>query len=86
MVWWDENGAEYVFRLATNERLVAKIARELRRAGLLYSAAKCRGAACSRTGPTVLASTVGYTAAASGSKLQLSAGGPNNERFLWPHS
>jgi len=32
MVWWEENRMEYVFRLATNERLVAKIARELRRA------------------------------------------------------
>jgi hypothetical protein len=29
---------------------------------------------------------VRYTAAPSESKLQRSAGGPNNGRFLWPHS
>src|SRR5262245_66296840 len=29
MAWCEENGVEYVFGLAKNERLVAKIAREL---------------------------------------------------------
>jgi hypothetical protein len=33
MTWCEENGVEYVFGLAKNERLVAKIARELRDGG-----------------------------------------------------
>ena len=66
MVWWERNGVEYVFRLAMNESLAAKIARAVSSFG------------CDVPQRGLLMSTLGarYTAAPSGSKLQLSAGGP----------